>query len=187
LNLEGLRRQQFCVPLTITPFIITAMLIYIKNMVCVRCKMAVQVVLEQLQIEYLNIQLGKVKLAGTLSPEQLKKLSVGLSHYQLELLDNRKMIIVSQVKTVIIELFELPEKDMLWKLSDYLSSQLQYDYTYLANIFSEMEATTIEHFYIAYRIEKAKELMLYEGMTIKEISYKLNFSSVSHLSQQFKK
>ena len=163
------------------------MVIYIKNMVCVRCKMAVQAVLDGLQIDYYVIGMGKVKLTAALSTQQLQQLSEGLSYYKLELMDNKKKILTEQIKTVIIELFELPAKEMLLKFSEYLSNQLQYDYTYLANIFSETEGTTIERCYISYRIERVKELMLYESFTIKEISYQLNFSSVSHLSQQFKK
>ncbi|MEO5594101.1 MAG: AraC family transcriptional regulator [Chitinophagaceae bacterium] len=163
------------------------MIIYIKNMVCVRCKMAVQTVLEGLQIPYLGIELGKVKLAEALLPDKQQKLAEGLQHYQLELMDNKKKILTEQIKVVIIEIFEVRANEILLKFSDFLSQRLQYDYTYLANTFSETEGTTIERFYISYRIERVKELMVYEALSIKEISYRLNFSSVSHLSQQFKK
>jgi AraC family transcriptional regulator len=163
------------------------MIIYIKNMVCVRCKMAVQTVLEELQIKFLSIELGKVKLVEVLHSDKQKQLGQSLQFYQLELIDNKKKILTEQVKNVIIEIFAEPGKEILLKFSKYLSLQLQYDYTYLANIFSETEGTTIERFYISYRIERVKELIVYEGLTIKEISFRLNFSSVSHLSQQFKK
>jgi AraC family transcriptional regulator len=163
------------------------MIIYIKNMVCVRCKMAVQAVLKGLKIDYLGIELGRVTLAAALDPDKQQKLAEALQHYKLELMDNKKKILAELIKVVIIEIFEAPGKEMLLKFSAYLSSQLQYDYTYLANIFSETEGMTIERFYITYRIERVKELMLYEALTIKQISYLLNFSSVSHLSQQFKK
>ena len=102
-------------------------------------------------------------------------------------MENKKQILTEQIKVLIMELFATPGQELLLKLSEHLCSQLQYDYTYLANIFSETEGTTIERFYITYRIERVKELMLYESLTIKEISYRLNFSSVAHLSHQFKK
>jgi AraC family transcriptional regulator len=163
------------------------MIIYIKNMVCIRCKMAVQTVMEELKIPYHNIELGRVKIEVALSFDKQKKLAEALLYYKLELMDNKKKILTEQIKTVIIEIFASPYNQILLKFSEYLSKQLQYDYTYLANIFSETEGISIERFYICYRIERVKELMLYEAMTIKEISYQLNFSSVAHLSQQFKK
>lgn len=156
-------------------------------MVCVRCKMAVEAVLKNLAIDYLEVQLGKVVFPSALSAAQLVQFSAGLLHYKLELLDNRKKILAERIKTVIIELFENPEKELLHKFSEYLSIQLHYDYTYMANVFSEKEGITIERFYISHRIEKVKELMYYEDISIKEISYRLHFSSVAHLSQQFKK
>jgi len=163
------------------------MMIYIKNMVCLRCKMAVQSVLEGLQIPYTSIELGRVNLPSALLPEQQDKLAEGLQPYQLELMENKKQILTEQIKVTIMELFVTPGQEMLLKLSEHLCNQFPYDYTYLSNIFSETEGTTIERFYITYRIERVKELMLYESLTIKEISYRLNFSSVAHLSHQFKK
>lgn len=163
------------------------MIIYIKNMVCVRCKMAVQSVLEELNIEYLAIYLGKVKLAAALTPEQKNHLPAALKRYELELMENKKSIIAERVKTVIIELLNAPDTETQLKFSEYLSNQLAYDYTYLANTFSETEGSTIEKFYILCRIERVKELMVYEALTLKEIAYRLNFSSVSHLCLQFKK
>ena len=163
------------------------MIIYIKNMVCFRCKLAVQSVLEDLKIDYLSVSLGKVELTAAIDPDKQKKLADALQYYKLALMENKKKILTEQIKVVIIKMFEAPDQEYLLKLSEYLSIQLQYDYTYLANIFSEMEGFTIEKFYISYRIERVKELILYETLTMKEISYRLNFSSVSHLSQQFKK
>ena len=163
------------------------MIIYIKNMVCVRCKMAVQSVLEELKIDYLSIELGKVKLAATLNPEQQKNLPAALEYYRLELMDNKKNIIAERIKTTIIDLFHAPGMEIQLKFSEYLTNRLHYDYTYLANTFSEVEGSTIERFYISERIERVKELMVYETLTIKEIAYQLNFSSVAHLCMQFKK
>ena len=156
-------------------------------MVCVRCKMAVQAVLEGLKIDYLTIELGRVKLVSALTPEQKNELNEGLKHYELELMDNKKMIIVERIKILIIQKCQSPDFENELKFSVYLSESLEYDYTYLANIFSEMEGSTIERFYILNRIERVKELMIYEALSIKEIAYQLNYSSVSHLCLQFKK
>lgn len=161
--------------------------IYIKNMVCVRCKMAVQSVLAELHIDYLKIELGKVELAQDITMEQQKKLNNGLQHYQLEILEDRKKILVERVKVLIIDMFHSSNGDIQVKFSEYLSKNLFYDYTYLANTFSEMEGHTIERFYIVTRIERVKELIVYEALSLTEIAYQLNYSSVSHLCLQFKK
>jgi AraC family transcriptional regulator len=163
------------------------MIIYIKNMVCIRCKMAVQSVLEALQIDYKSIELGRVKLRDYLSSEQKKALNTALQKYELELMEDKKKILVEQVKSLILEIFHQPDTDMELKLSAYLSKKLNYEYTYLSNMFSEMEGSTIERFYIVSRVERVKELMVYEDLTLSEIAYQLKFSSVSHLCQQFKK
>jgi AraC family transcriptional regulator len=149
--------------------------------------MAVQAVLEGLKIDFLSIELGSVKLALPLTPEQKYRLNEGLEYYSLELMNNKKLIVVERIKTFIIEKFHTPGAEYELKLSVYLSESLNYDYTYLANIFSEMEGSTIERFYILNRIERVKELMIYEALSIKEITYQLNYSSVSHLCLQFKK
>lgn len=156
-------------------------------MVCVRCKMAVQSVLERLHIDYLTIELGRVKLAGDITREQQNELNNALLYYQLELMEDRKKILVEQIKVLIIDMFHSSYVDVQVKFSEYLSKSLYYDYTYLANSFSEMEGYTIERFYIVNRIERVKELMVYEALSLTEITYKLNFSSVSHLCLQFKK
>ena len=125
------------------------MMIYIKNMVCLRCKMAVQSVLEGLQIDYTSIELGRVNLPTALLPEQQDKLAEGLQHYRLELMENKKQILTEQIKVTIMELFAAPGQEMLLKLSEHLCNQFPYDYTYLSNIFSETEGTTIEKYYIS--------------------------------------
>ncbi len=163
------------------------MLIYIKNMVCIRCKMAVESVLQGLGIEYQSVELGRVNLVAPLSTEQQIKLSESLNYYHLELMDDRKKILVEKVKTLIRELFSTAHMPTKLKLSHYLSEALHYDYTYLTNIFSDMEDSTIERFYIVTRVEKVKEMIVYERVNITEISYELNYSSVSHLCLQFKK
>ncbi|MEO5564975.1 MAG: AraC family transcriptional regulator [Chitinophagaceae bacterium] len=163
------------------------MTIYIKNMVCIRCKMAVQTVLERLEIDYLAIELGYVKLTGKLNPAQHTRLSAALKHYELELMDNKKEVLVERIKNLITEIFHSENDDLPLKFTEYLSKNLHYEYTYLSNVFSEMEGITIERFFISNRIERVKELIIYEEMSIKEISYQLNYSSVSHLCLQFKK
>ena len=160
--------------------------IYIKNMVCVRCKMAVQAVLESLNIDYLRIELGRVSLATDLTLAEQEVLNSSLKKYELELMEDKRKILVERIKTLIIELFHSPEEIHL-KFSAHLSRTLQYDYTYLSNVFSELEGSTIEKFYITQRIERVKELLVYEGLNATEISHYLNFSSVSHLCLQFKK
>ena len=156
-------------------------------MVCVRCKMAVQSVLEELGIEYLSIDLGRVKLARTIATEVMNKVQHALQHYQLELMEDRKKIMTEQIKVLIVEMLHAPDISVHKKFSDYLSKSLFYDYTYLSNIFSDTEGSTIEKFYIVSRVERVKELLVYEKLHIKEIAYELNYSSVSHLCQQFKK
>jgi AraC family transcriptional regulator len=163
------------------------MILYVKNMVCIRCKMAVQAVLEGLAIDYLTIELGRVELASALTPAQKNNINEGLKYYALELMDNKKLILVERIKTLIIEKFHSSDVNTGFKFSIELSESLHYDYTYLANTFSEMEGSTIEKFYILSRIERVKELMIYECLSIKEIAYKMNYSSVSHLCLQFKK
>lgn len=163
------------------------MIVYIKNMVCVRCKMAVQSVLEALQIGYLKIELGRAELAADLSPGELQQLNNSLKHYELELMEDRKKILTERIKVLIIDLFHAADTNLYQKFSEYLAKILFYDYTYLANTFSEVEGTTIERFYIETRVERAKELMVYEDMRTTEIAYQLNFASVSHFCLQFKK
>jgi AraC-like DNA-binding protein len=163
------------------------MTIYIKDMVCVRCKMAVQHVLEGLNIGYESIELGQVKLLGNPKPEQLTRINEGLKKYELELMENKKKILVERIKTVIIEMLNASFLESRLKFSEYLSKRLQYDYTYMSNSFSEEEGSTIERFYIEYRVERIKQLIVYEKLSVKEIADQLNFSNVSHLCQQFKK
>jgi AraC family transcriptional regulator len=163
------------------------MVIYIRHMVCVRCKMAVKSVLEKLGIEYLAVDLGKVELSGNLDAPTQKKLGAALKYYELELMDDKKTILVERIKILIIKLFHSNNEEIEPKFSEYLSKTLFHEYTYLANTFSELEGSTIERFYISTRIERVKELLVYESLSIKEIAFKLNYSSVSHLCLQFKK
>jgi AraC-like DNA-binding protein len=149
--------------------------------------MAVRSVLESLNIPYTNIELGKAELKTALSVQQRSDLDFALKEYELELMEDKRKILVESIKTLIIELFHSSEVALNIKFSEHLSRSLHYDYTYLSNVFSELEGTTIEKYYITQRIERVKELIVYEGMNVSEISHHLNFSSVSHLCLQFKK
>jgi AraC family transcriptional regulator len=163
------------------------MTLYIKNMVCVRCKMVVEAVLQKLNISYQTIELGWVKLKGDINAKQQQSLNKELQHYQLELMDNSRAIMVERIKTAIIEMLRNDSLETKLKLSVYLSERLGYDYTYLSNTFSEEEGYTIERFFIETRVDRVKELLVYEALTITEIFYRMNYSSVAHLCAQFKK
>lgn len=156
-------------------------------MVCIRCKMAVQSVLEELEIGYTSIELGKATLTLELSAEEQKKVNIALKRFELELIEDRKKIISSNIKAAIIVFFNSSDGVLQLKFSAYLSDKLHYDYTYLSNIFTEAEGITIERFYIVTRIERVKELIAYEDNSLKEIAYQLNYSNISHLCVQFKK
>jgi AraC-like DNA-binding protein len=149
--------------------------------------MAVRTVLEALNIGYTTIELGKAKLTTHLSAEQRNELDLALRVYELQLMEDKRKILVERIKTLIIDLFHSPQVELPLKFSAHLSRSLQYDYTYLSNVFSELEGSTIEKFYITQRIERVKELMVYEDLNVTEIAHQLNFSSASHLCLQFKK
>ncbi|MNK45746.1 DNA-binding transcriptional regulator MelR [compost metagenome] len=156
-------------------------------MVSLRCKMIVQNALDILKIQYAEIELGFVETLVKTDAEKRKELAEILKRSGLELLDDKKSILVEKIKTVIIEMVHYSDELPAQNYSDYISEKLGYDYTYLANTFSEVKGITIQHFIIIHKIERAKELMLYNEMNFTEISYKLNYSSVAHFSNQFKK
>jgi AraC-like DNA-binding protein len=141
----------------------------------------------KLGLHYSSIELGLVKTIEDFTDELKEQLKSNLAIYGLELLDNEKSILVDKVKTVIIELIHYSDEVPKVNYSNYISEKLGYDYTYLSNLFSEVKGITIQHFIINHKIEKAKELILYDELNLTEISYKLHYSSVSHLSNQFKK
>ena len=163
------------------------MKILIKNMVTIRCKMAVKSVLESLGLPYYAIDLGEVQLKEDLTVEERGKLRTALLHYGLELLDNKRTALIEKIKAVVVEMVHYDDELPAFKNSLYISGKLGYDYTYLSNVFSQVTCTTIEHYIIAHKIERAKELLVYDELSLKEISYKLRYSSVAHLSAQFKK
>jgi AraC-like DNA-binding protein len=162
--------------------------IYIKNMVCQRCIAAVRRHLDELDLDYKDVQLGRVELAQSPSAEQTEMLREALRSSGFELLDDEKKTTVEQIKNTIISLIHGYQPDDLnLKLSVLLQQKLNRDYQYLSTLFSSVEGITIEKYAILQRIEKAKELIMYGELTMSEIADELHYSSVQHLSQQFKK
>lgn len=156
-------------------------------MVCDRCKMVVKSELNKLGLHYLIVELGEADVMEEISPSQVDNLDKALKKQGLELMDDKKSILVENIKTTIIELVHYREDQIKVNLSDYLSEMLKHNYTYLANLFSEVKGTTIEKFYLSHKIERVKELLVYDELNLSEIAYKLHYSSVAHLSNQFKK
>ena len=161
--------------------------LYIKNMVSLRCKMVVQSELEKLGIHCTLLEYGKVNVVGLLSFQQLNEIKVALLRSGLELIDSKKNILIEKIKHVIIEMVHHSDDQLKTNFSYYLSARLNMDYTYLANIFSEVQGTTIENFIILNKIYRIKELIGYNELNLTEISLKMHYSSVAHLSNQFKK
>jgi len=156
-------------------------------MVCLRCKMVVENELEKLGLHSRSIELGEADIIEEISNEQLGSLSFNLKKAGLDLMDDKRSILVEKIKTIIIELVHYSEDQLRINLSYHLSQKLNHNYTYLANIFSEVKGTTIEQFYLAHKIEKVKELLVYDEFNLTEIAYRMHYSSVAHLSNQFKK
>jgi len=156
-------------------------------MVSIRCKMVVKTELDKLGLSYGLIDLGEVEILENVTTEQRQQLKTGLLKSGLELLDDKKAVLIEKIKNVVVEMIHYGDELPKTKNSDYISEKLQHDYTYLANLFSEATGTTIEHFIIAHKIEKVKELIIYDELNLTEIAWKLHYSSVAHLSNQFKK
>lgn len=158
------------------------MKLYIKYMVSLRCKMVVKAELENLALPYLSVELGTITLPTPTTAEQREALSIALLRSGLELLDDPKAILIEKIKCVIIEMIHYDEDLPKVNYSDYISEKLGYDYTYLSNMFSEVKGSTIQHFIIQHKIERVKELLLYDEYNLTQISYMLHYSSVAHLS-----
>jgi len=156
-------------------------------MVCIRCQIVVKSELEKLGLKYINVKIGEADIVEDILPEQLTQLDIALRKSGLLLMDDKKSILVEKIKTAIIELVHYTEEQIKVNLSDYLSEKLNHDYTYLANLFSEVKGITIEKFYLTHKIEKVKELIVYNELNLSEIAYIMHYSSVAHLSNQFKK
>jgi AraC-like DNA-binding protein len=149
--------------------------------------MVVKTELKKLGLHYTTVELGEAEVGEDLSQEQLEHLNIALKKTGLELMNDNKTILVEKIKTIIIELIHYNDEQIKINLSDYLSEKLNHNYTYLSNLFSEVKGTTIEKFYLSHKIEKVKELLVYDELNLTEIAYKLHYSSVAHLSNQFKK
>jgi AraC-like DNA-binding protein len=156
-------------------------------MVCIRCKMVVKEELTKLGLHYTSVELGEAEVLENISVKQHDQIRTALLKSGLELMDDKKSVLIQKIKNVIIELVHYSEEPLTINFSEYLSQQLHHDYTYLANLFSEVQGTTIEKFLIAHKIERVKELLVYNELNLTEIAYKLHYSSVAHLSAQFKK
>ena len=163
------------------------MKLYIKNMVCERCKMAVDNLLTESKYTPTKIELGEVEIQEDLNSSQLKEVETKLQKIGFELLDNQKSKTVDRIKTVLIELVQKHNANLQVPLSAYITDKMQMDYHALSLLFSQLESTTIEQYFIQLKIERVKELLVYDELSLKEITYQLNYSSVAHLSKQFKK
>lgn len=163
------------------------MKLHIRNMVCNRCKMVVAAELEKLGYHPTDVELGEVVLEREITDAEKTKIDDHLRTFGFEVIDDRRSQLIEKIKTLIVALVHERSNELTINLSDYLSNALHHDYSYLTNLFSEVEGSTIEKYYIAQRIEKVKELLVYDELTLSEIAYQLNYSSVAHLSNQFKK
>lgn len=149
--------------------------------------MVVKAELDNLGLHYVDVKIGEANVIENIQPEQMNQLDIALRKSGLQLMDDKKSILVEKIKSAIIELVHYTDEQIKVNLSDFLSDKLNHDYTYLSNLFSEVKGTTIEKFYLAHKIEKVKELIVYDELNITEIAYKMHYSSVAHLSNQFKK
>ncbi|MDP4263332.1 MAG: helix-turn-helix domain-containing protein [Bacteroidota bacterium] len=156
-------------------------------MVSARCKIVVKEELRKLGLHFIVVDLGEVEIMEKITSEQREQLKTALLGSGLQLMDDKKAILIEKIKNTIIEMVHHTDEMIKVNFSDFLSKKLNYDYTYLANLFSEVQGTTIEHFIISHKIERIKELIMYDELNITEIAWKMNYSSVAHLSNQFKK
>ena len=151
-------------------------------MVSLRCKIVVKGELQKMNLPYTILELGTVEITDDISESEYEQLKLNLLVYGFELLNDRKMIIVEKIKKVILEMIHYADELPKINYSDYISKKLNYDYTYLSNLFSEVKGMTIQQFIMIHKIEKVKELLLYNELNLTEISYKLYYSSVAHLA-----
>lgn len=156
-------------------------------MVSTRCKMAVKEELKKLGLHFIVVDLGEVEIMEDLSLEYRERLKIGLLNAGLELMDDKRAVLIERIINVITEMIHHSNEIPKVNYSDYISEKLGYDYTYLSNTFSEVKGITIQQFIIIHKIERVKELLLYDELSLTEISYRLHYSSVAHLSNQFKK
>lgn len=163
------------------------MTIYIQYMVSIRCKLLVKSELDRLGITYNKVEIGEIDLDNRLSVERYARLKAALQQAGLVLIDDKKNILIEKIKHIIIEMIHYTDEPFVVNFSEFLSSKLHYNFNYLSKLFTEVKGIIIEHYIIAHKIERAKELLLYDELNLKEIAHLLNYSSVAHLSTQFKK
>lgn len=165
----------------------TNMKLYIKNMVSIRCKMLVKSELERLNLPHKTVELGEVELEENISDQKREKLKQALLKSGLVLMEDKKSVLVEKIKTIIIEMIHYTDELPKVNYSMYISQKLNLNYTYLANLFAEVKGTTIEQFIIIHKIERVKELIIYDELSLTDIAALMQYSSVAHLSKQFKK
>lgn len=149
--------------------------------------MIVKTELQKLGLHFSTVELGEADILEQITPHQREQIRAGLKKSGLELMDDKKSILIQRIKNVIVELIHYSEDEMKINFSEHLSKKLNYDYTYLSNLFTEVQGTTIEKFIIFHKIERVKELIVYDELNLSEIAFKMHYSSVAHLSNQFKK
>ena len=163
------------------------MKLYIKYMVSNRCKIAVKEELKKLGLHFMVVDLGEVEIMENISPDLREQVKTALFDAGFELIDDKRSVLIEKIKNTIIEMIHHSDEVIKTNFSNYLSEKLNHDYTYLANLFSEVQGSTIEQFIISHKIERIKELIIYGEQNITEIAWRMNYSSVAHLSNQFKK
>ena len=161
--------------------------LYIKNMTSITCKIVVKSEFKKIGLHCSLIKLGEVEVIGNVSQAQYSQLKNVLNKYGLELMDDKKAVLIEKIKNTIIELIHYSDEPIKINYSAYLSKKLNYNYTFMSNQFSQVQGTSIQKHIILHKIERAKELLMYDELNITEIAHKLNYSSVAHLSNQFKK
>lgn len=156
-------------------------------MVSSRCKASVKETLRKLGLHFVMVDLGEIEVMETLTPEQRMQLNTELQKTGLELMDDKRAVLIERIKITVVEMVHHSDEIIKVNFSDYLAEKLNHDYTYLSNLFSEIQGSTIEQFVIQHKVERIKELIIYGELNITEIAWKMNYSSVAHLSNQFKK
>jgi AraC-like DNA-binding protein len=163
------------------------MKLYIKNMVCNRCKMVVKDQLIKIGLHPILVELGEVTIAQEINAKQKSTLNNILMTFGFLLIDDKKSRIIEKIKNTIINHVHYSDEQLKTNFSEYISNQLHHNYNYLSNLFSDVEGTTIEQYFISQKIERVKELLVYDELSVSEIALQMNYNSVSHLSKQFKK
>lgn len=163
------------------------MKLYIRNMVCARCKLVVSNELNHLGYNPTSVELGEVEFPNDISSDDKARINDHLKQFGFELIDDKRSRLIERIKSIVVDIVHNKDSELKTNLSELLSNELLHDYQYLSNLFSAVEGTTIEKFFIAQKIERVKELLIYDELSLSEIAFRLNYSSVAHLSSQFKK